>query len=124
MSVVLSELAELDQIIDRHWQTHRPTVYADLKAQGQLEESIRQAAEDTRGAVRQLMAAGKSFPEAWAAVREEWAILPAEGDADLDDAALRKVMRAVLGIGDEDELGAAVRQAQRLYRRWVDEELL
>ena len=95
-------MANLEQIIDRHWRTHRSRLYADLEAQGQIEESIRQAAEDTRGAVRQLMAAGKSFPEAWAAVREEWAILPAEGDADLEDAALRDAMQAVFGIGDED----------------------
>jgi len=100
--VDLSELANLEQIIDRHWRTHRSRLYADLEAQGQLEESIRQAAEDTRGAMRQLVGSGLGFPEAWAAVREEWAILPAEGDADLEDAALRDAMQAVFGIGDED----------------------
>ena len=100
--VDLSELANLEQIIDRHWRTHRSRLYADLEAQGQLEESIRQAAEDTRGAMRQLVGSGLGFPEAWAAVRGEWAILPAEEGADMEDAALRDAMQAVLGIGDED----------------------
>ncbi|MGD9099725.1 MAG: hypothetical protein PVF45_04540 [Anaerolineae bacterium] len=96
-------LAGLEETIRRHWQTHRPGMCADLEARGELEGAIRQAAENTRGAVAQLTGEGMHFLEAWESVREEWAILPAEEDADVDDPALRDAMRAVLGFGDEDE---------------------
>lgn len=99
----LAELADLEQVIERHWRQHRPTMYAELQEQGELEASIRQAADNTRGAVAQLMdEQGMPFLFAWEAVREEWAILPAEEDVDEgDDAVARDAMAAVLGAGDE-----------------------
>jgi hypothetical protein len=100
----LVELADLEQVIERHWRQHRPTMYAELQERGELEASIRQAADNTRGAVRQLMdEQGMPFLFAWETVREEWAILPAEEDVDEgDDAAARDAMAVVWGAGDEE----------------------
>jgi hypothetical protein len=103
----LVELADLEQVIERHWQTHRPAMYTALQEQGELEGAIRQAAENTRGAVRQLVdEQGMPFLYAWETVREMWAILPAEEGAGLDDApgdpALVELMDAIVGAGDDD----------------------
>jgi hypothetical protein len=104
----LVELADLEQVIERHWRQHRPTMYAELQERGELEASIRQAADNTRGAVRQLMdEQGMPFLFAWEAVREEWAILPAEEDGDEGgDAAAREAMDAILepGVEEDDRL--------------------
>ncbi len=105
MNENLGELADLEQVIDRHWKEHRPVMYAELQEQGELEASIRQAADNTRGAVRQLMdEQGMPFLFAWEKVREMWAILPAEeGGDEVGDAATREAMEIMLGTDDESQ---------------------
>ncbi len=93
------DLKNLERVIREHWRTYRPRMCAGLETQWELDESIRQAAENTRGAVRGLVDGGMDFSQAWAAVREEWAILPAEEEADdeIDGAATRDAMEAAGG---------------------------
>ena len=96
-------LTGLVQTIRQHWQTYRPAMCADLAADGRLEQSIQQAADNTRAAVDQLIDEGMHFLGAWEAVREQWAILPAEGEDD--DLGLDDVLAAIFGpsIEDDDE---------------------
>ncbi len=97
-------LAGLEQTIRQHWQTYRPAMCADLAADGKLEQSIQQAADNTRAAVDQLVDEGANFLGAWEAVRQQWAILPAE-DAD-DDLGLDGVMAAIFGpVIEDDDVG-------------------
>jgi hypothetical protein len=101
MSQKTNPLEGLERTIRQHWQTYRPALCAGLAAEGKLEESIRQAAANTRAAVDQLIDEGASFLQAWEAVREQWAILPAE-DED-DDLGLDDIMAAMFGPSIEDE---------------------
>jgi hypothetical protein len=80
-------LVDLEQTIRAHWQKYRPRMCAELAAAGELDDSIRAAAERTREAVLSLTEKGVPLWQAWEAVREEWAILPAE-DEEGDEGVL------------------------------------
>jgi len=62
-----------------HWKEHLPKRYAELKAAGKLESSLREAANQTYLEASQLEEAGFQPDEAWQMVRESYLILPAEG---------------------------------------------
>jgi hypothetical protein len=105
-SMQSNPLTNLEETIRQHWRTYRPKMWAELEQAGELEERIQTAAERTREAVMRLTQQGQSLWEAWHAVREEWAILPAEEDeepeaADADDDSLWAILFD--DEGDEDD---------------------
>lgn len=81
-----------------HWKEHRPKMYRELKAKGQLEQALQRAAENTLEAkyqiidhLREVNTPPQDFEErvkfenmiahqAWELVREEWIFLPSEED--------------------------------------------
>jgi hypothetical protein len=107
-SMQSNPLTNLEETIRQHWQTYRPKMWAELEQAGELEERIQTAADRTREAVARLTQQGQSEWEAWQAVREDWAILPAEEDGepeepDADDDSLWAVMFSDEGDDDEDD---------------------
>lgn len=68
----------LQELVREHWRQHRPRAFAGLEAMGELESSIETAAYLTLTALAQLVYQGMAPWEAWQAVREEWALPPAE----------------------------------------------
>lgn len=62
----------------RHWQEFLPETYAALKANGELEETLADAAQMTLEACQELIRQGMSAHEAWALMRHEWAFPKAE----------------------------------------------
>jgi hypothetical protein len=95
-------LANLEETIRAHWQKYRPRMCAELEAAGELDDSIQAAAERTREAVLSLTEKGMPLWQAWEAVREEWAILPAE-DEEEEVFLEESVWDAYLPGGDEEE---------------------
>jgi hypothetical protein len=71
-------LLGLEETIEAHWRQHLPQMTARLAEKGELEQAIAQAARTTTEAVLDMERGGMSRWEAWMAVRQEWAILPAE----------------------------------------------
>lgn len=71
-------IEKLTEIITSHWRKHLPKMYAQLQAEGTLQERIKQVANDTRQVMEQLIGEGYSEFTAWQETRTEYAILPAE----------------------------------------------
>lgn len=79
--VNMNPLTRLDQTIEKHWREHRPTMVAELEAEGKLEQMIHYATEMTKDMVYTLVSTtGCSIAEAWWEVMGDYAILPNEED--------------------------------------------
>ncbi len=81
----MNPLTDLHATIRTHWQKYCPRRWAELEAAGRLDEAIAAAVQNTETAVDEQMQRGHTLWEAWEAVREEWAILPAEEDEEAED---------------------------------------
>ena len=66
--------------IKAHWEKYRPTIYRQLEQEGRLDQALHEASERTGEAFASLVEDGTEPIQAWEAVREEWAFLPAESD--------------------------------------------
>ena len=64
--------------VREHWKEHRPRMYRALKKSGGLEKSLDLAVDLTSEAFAEAVQAGADPNQAWEALREEWAYLPAE----------------------------------------------
>lgn len=64
-----------------HWKEHRPKMFKELQASGQLETRLREAAEATSQQMQELMAQGFQHHEAWEATREQFLFPPEEPGA-------------------------------------------
>jgi hypothetical protein len=72
-------LDSLEQEVKDHWRVHRPKMYRSLQRQGTLDQSVRQAVDQTKDAVVSLVLdSGMPFLEALSLMREEWMYLPEE----------------------------------------------
>lgn len=65
-----------------HWREHRPRMYADLEASGELEKAAYEAQEKTRDEMRPLLRAGVNQPTAWEAVSRKYILLPSEEEEE------------------------------------------
>jgi hypothetical protein len=61
-----------------HWKEHRPKLYAELLASGELEASLQDAAERTHRELSELEDSGLTFHEAWELVGENYLFPPEE----------------------------------------------
>ncbi len=77
-------LLGLEETIEAHWREHRPQMTASLVESDELEQAIANAAKATIEAVLNLERGGMSRWEAWMAMRQEWAILPAEEETEAE----------------------------------------
>ena len=69
----------LESQIEKHWREHLPTMYSELQKDGTLQKRLRSAAARTNAAMYELTTEKKvPHNQAWEAIREEWAFLPAE----------------------------------------------
>jgi hypothetical protein len=66
--------------IREHWRKYRPQIYRQLEQAGNLDQALHEASERTGEAFASLVEDGTEPIQAWEAVREEWAFLPAESD--------------------------------------------
>jgi hypothetical protein len=85
-------LTNLRQQIRDHWTKYRPTMYAEMEANGTLDEAIENAAQLTEEAVTDYaakppegMSPAQAFFAGWELFRNEWAFLPAEEGWDETD---------------------------------------
>lgn len=65
-----------------HWAEHQPSRYRALKASGQLDKALAQAAKQTARELSALEAQGLSPHEAWEMTRERYLFPPPENPAD------------------------------------------
>jgi hypothetical protein len=72
-------LSGWEQDVKNPWREHRPKTYWALQKQGLLDQSVRQAVQQTKEAMLELVLnQGMSHPQAWNLLREEWMYLPGE----------------------------------------------
>src|SRR5262245_25328694 len=72
-------LSGLEREVQAHWLEHRPRAARALQQKGLLDQAVRQAVQQTKEAVNDLVLnGGMSLPQAWQLMREEWMYLPAE----------------------------------------------
>ena len=64
-----------------HWKRHRPGMYADLEASGQLDDRAEKAAEQTREEYHAGITNGMDPQASWESVRENHMFLPDEEDS-------------------------------------------
>jgi len=77
--------AELLERVRAHWQTYRPVTFKRLQNNHDLEEALQTAVQLTLTAMEQLVRQHRLEPwMAWELVREEWALMPAEADLEID----------------------------------------
>jgi hypothetical protein len=62
-----------------HWKEFRPNLYRDLKASGQLEAKLQEAAERTFQEMGELRQMGYSEQESWEVVRQSYLFPPEDG---------------------------------------------
>ena len=62
----------------QHWQEHRPKMYQQYLKAGNLDQKLKQAAEQTYLEVDELEQQGYQPHEAWEIVREKYLMLPDE----------------------------------------------
>lgn len=72
----------LNRAIRLHWEKFLPKMYADLVASGELDERVDEAATMTAEALSKAVGSGQQFHQAWEAIANEWAFLPAESDEE------------------------------------------
>jgi hypothetical protein len=75
------QLVVSEDAVRKHWQRYRPKMYRELEQRGSLEESVRQAVQQTKDALVDALQAGMNPDQAWESVREMWAFLPPEAGA-------------------------------------------
>lgn len=73
-------LGYLARIADQHWQEHCPRMYRELEDSGQLDEMLDAVQENTASMLKELIAQGMPYNQAWELVREQWLLLPEEKD--------------------------------------------
>jgi hypothetical protein len=82
----LPDEPQLMQMVRAHWQKYRPMTFARLQQANYLDGAIEQAVNLTLTGLGQLINGRQMDPwEAWVLIREEWALLPAEETAEVDD---------------------------------------
>lgn len=69
---------QLTQQTMKHWQQWLPELARQLQAQGTLEETARDAAQETLEQVRLAETRGAHPLEAYLALKQEWCFLPSE----------------------------------------------
>ena len=104
MNITNNPLTNLRQQIHKHWAKYRPSMFAEMQANGTLNEQIDHAARLTEEAVLDYapegMSPAQAFLVGWELYRNEWAFLPAEdglfdneAEDDPETAAYRKRLR-------------------------------
>lgn len=64
----------------KHWKEFRPKMYRELQRSGQLNQALRQAAENTVEDLINCIHRGMKYDQAWELVRERYLFLPSEED--------------------------------------------
>lgn len=72
----------LGRQIKTHWHRYRPKMCRALEEAGELDKAIYAAQERTHDALSELVEKGWDWNQAWEALRQEWAFLPAEEEED------------------------------------------
>jgi hypothetical protein len=67
-----------EDAVRSHWKEFRPKMYRELEQRGTLDQSVRQAVQQTKDALVDALQAGMNPDQAWEGVREMWAYLPSE----------------------------------------------
>ncbi len=82
----MNTLTQYGLMAEKHWREFRPTMVAELEAQGKLQEMLYEAQEKTKDEMAdlqmQLMKQGltpqQARDQAWEMVRERYILLPPE----------------------------------------------
>ncbi len=74
-----SHLGKYAQIADAHWKVHRPKMYAQLKANGQLRQALLDAQEHASRTCADMIEGGASSDQAWEVAKDSL-YLPTEQD--------------------------------------------
>ena len=82
----MNTLTQYGQMAEKHWREFRPTMVAELEAQGKLQEMLYEAQEKSKDEMTdlqmQLMKQGltpqQARDQAWEMVRERYILLPPE----------------------------------------------
>jgi hypothetical protein len=83
------------QMAKDHWRVFLPKMYAQLEAEGKLDETAERAAYLTADSMQEAMEDGYSEPEAWEACRKEFIFLASELDTDVLNLDARPIIQAL-----------------------------
>ena len=94
LNIPQSPLTDLQKQIRSHWARYRPRMFAEMEANGTLDEAIENAARQTEEAVMDYAnnppegtSPAQAFWAGWETFRDEWAFLPGEEGFDEDGEA-------------------------------------